>query len=47
MLGERLDALQWLAVLLVLMSVFLVSQRQRLWDPWLSASIAPPGDLKA
>jgi len=47
LLGERLDTLQWLAVLLVLMSVVLVSQRQRLWEPWLSASVTPSGDLKA
>lgn len=47
LLGERLDTLQWLAVLLVLISVLLVSQRQRLWEPWVSASITRPGDLKA
>lgn len=47
LLGERLEALQWLSVLLVLLSVLLVSQRQRLWEPWLSPSIPPPGDLQA
>ena len=46
LLGERLDTLQWLAVLLVLISVLLVSQRQRLWEPWVSAAITRPGDLK-
>ena len=47
LLGERLEPLQWLSVLLVLLSVLLVSQRQRLWEPWLSPSIPPPGDLQA
>tara|TARA_Y100001968_G_scaffold329872_1_gene380247 strand:- start:259 stop:1215 length:957 start_codon:yes stop_codon:yes gene_type:complete len=32
-LGERLDPLQWFGVLLVLISVFFVSQRKRLWEP--------------
>ena len=32
-LGERLDLLQWIGVLVVLVSVFLVSQRRRLWEP--------------
>ena len=32
-LGERLDALQWFGVVMVLVSVVLVSQRQRLWQP--------------
>ena len=47
LLGERLQPLQWFSVLLVLLSVLLVSQRQRLWEPWVSASISSPGDLKA
>jgi drug/metabolite transporter (DMT)-like permease len=32
-LQERLNNLQWLSVLLVLVSVVLVSQRKRLWEP--------------
>jgi len=32
-LGERLELLQWFGVLFVLVSVFLVSQRSRLWEP--------------
>ncbi len=32
-LGERLLPLQWFGVALVLISVFLVSQRRRLWEP--------------
>ncbi len=32
-LGERLLLLQWIGVGLVLLSVFLVSQRKRLWEP--------------
>ena len=32
-LGERLQSLQWGGVILVLVSVFLVSQRRRLWEP--------------
>ena len=47
LLGERLDTPQWLAVVLVMMSVVLVSQRQRLWEPWLSATVSPSGDLNA
>ena len=31
-LGERLDSLQWIGVIIVLISVFLVSQRRRLWE---------------
>ncbi len=33
LLGERLDPLQWVGVLMVLMSVIFVSQRRRLWEP--------------
>ncbi len=33
-LGERLEPLQWVGVFLVLISVFLVSQRNRLWEPF-------------
>ncbi len=32
-LGERLQLLQWFGALFVLLSVFLVSQRSRLWEP--------------
>ncbi len=32
-LDERLLPLQWLGVVLILISVFLVSQRRRLWEP--------------
>ncbi len=32
-LGERLDSFQWLGVFLVLVSVVLVSQRRRFWEP--------------
>ena len=32
-LGERLELLQWFGVFIVLVSVFLVSQRSRLWEP--------------
>ncbi|KGG16375.1 MULTISPECIES: DMT family transporter [unclassified Prochlorococcus] len=33
-LGERLNSIQWIGVCFVLFSVFLVSQRSRLWEPW-------------
>ena len=33
LLGERLDGLQWVGVLMVLVSVVCVSQRKRLWEP--------------
>ena len=36
-LGERLDTLQWVGVFFVLFSVFLVSQRSRLWDPFINS----------
>ncbi len=36
-LGERLDTLQWIGVFFVLFSVFLVSQRSRLWDPLINS----------
>ena len=32
-LGERLSSVQWVGVLMVLMSVICVSQRRRLWEP--------------
>ncbi len=32
-LGERLQLVQWFGVAFVLLSVFLVSQRRRLWEP--------------
>ncbi len=36
-LGERLDLLQWVGVFFVLFSVFLVSQRSRLWGPLMNS----------
>jgi drug/metabolite transporter (DMT)-like permease len=33
LLGERLDPLQWVGALMVLVSVVCVSQRRRLWEP--------------
>jgi len=33
LLGERLDLLQWIGVLMVLVSVIFVSQRRRFWEP--------------
>ncbi|AII50252.1 membrane protein [Synechococcus sp. KORDI-52] len=33
LLGERLDLLQWIGVVLVLVSVIFVSQRRRFWEP--------------
>ncbi|BEV35929.1 DMT family transporter [Synechococcus sp. M16CYN] len=33
LLGERLSSLQWIGVVLVLISVICMSQRQRLWQP--------------
>ena len=33
LLGERLTTLQWVGVLMVLVSVVCVSQRRRLWEP--------------
>ncbi|MAR06472.1 MAG: EamA family transporter [Cyanobium sp. NAT70] len=32
-LGERLEPLQWIGVVMVLLSVICVSQRRRLWEP--------------
>jgi drug/metabolite transporter (DMT)-like permease len=34
LLGERLDLLQWIGVVLVLVSVIFVSQRRRFWEPF-------------
>ena len=39
LLGERLDLLQWIGVVMVLVSVIFVSQRRRLWE---SLSLADP-----
>ena len=39
LLGERLDLLQWIGVVMVLVSVIFVSQRRRLWEP---LSLADP-----
>ena len=33
LLGERLTSVQWVGVLMVLLSVVCVSQRRRLWEP--------------
>ena len=33
LLGERLDLLQWIGVVMVLVSVIFVSQRRRFWEP--------------
>ena len=33
LLGERLDLLQWIGVVMVLVSVIFVSQRRRIWEP--------------
>ena len=38
LLGERLDSLQWVGVLLVLTSVVFVSQRRRIWEPMADGS---------
>ncbi len=40
-LGERLVLFQWFGVLLVLLSVFLVSQRRRLWNPSYELNVNP------
>ena len=40
-LGERLEPLQWLGVFLALSSVYLVSQRRRLWEPKWAESDSP------
>ena len=39
LLGERLTSLQWIGVLMVLISVIFVSQRERFWQP--SARLEP------
>ncbi|QNI99467.1 eamA-like transporter family protein [Synechococcus sp. A15-62] len=39
LLGERLDLLQWIGVVMVLVSVIFVSQRRRFWEP---LSLADP-----
>ncbi len=44
-LGERLHSLQWVGVFLVLVSVVLVSQRRRFWQPNASASALIKGDI--
>ena len=47
LLQERLNNLQWLAVLLVLISVVLVSQRKRLWEPVVLVNEPQQNDLGA
>jgi len=47
LLQERLNNLQWLAVLLVLISVVLVSQRKRFWEPVALMNETQQGDLGA
>ncbi len=43
-LGERLQPLQWIGVILVLVSVLLVSQRKRFWEPRsVESSVSPRG----
>ena len=45
-LGERLHLLQWVGVCFVLFSVFLVSQRRRLWYPSQSDSDVVQGGIR-
>ena len=47
LLQERLNTLQWLAVVLVLISVVLVSQRKRLWEPVALVNNPQQSDLGA
>ena len=43
--GERLQPLQWFCVALVLLSVLVVSQRRRLWEPVEVDSDVLPGEI--
>ena len=43
-LQERLEPLQWVGVMLVLLSVVLVSQRRRLWEPLSPAPLVSTGE---
>ena len=43
-LGERLDSLQWIGVVLVLISVLLVSQRRRFWEPKSETLVLKAGE---
>ncbi len=46
-LGERLQYLQWFGVVIILISVLLVSQRKRFWEPtWIDSSVSE-GDLNS
>ena len=45
-LGERLDSLQWIGVVLVLISVLLVSQRRRIWEPKSERVLINTGEQK-
>ena len=45
-LDERLHSLQWVGVLLVLVSVLLVSQRRRFWYPNQSDPEALQGEVR-
>ena len=44
-LGERLNLIQWFGVFFVLSSVFLVSQRSRLWNPLNNSNNDLPKEL--
>ena len=44
-LGERLSLIQWFGVFFVLFSVFLVSQRSRLWNPLNNSNNDLPKEL--
>ncbi len=45
-LGERLQYLQWFGVVIILISVVLVSQRKRFWEPNSKDSSLSQGDLR-
>ncbi len=47
LLQERLKTLQWFAVVLVLLSVVLVSQRKRLWEPLAFVNDPQQSDIGA
>ena len=42
LLEERLAALQWLGALLAMLSVLLINQRDRLWQPGAASAPLPP-----
>ena len=45
-LGERLVLMQWVGVVLVFLSVLLVSQRRRMWEPASAESEVVAGGLR-